>query len=84
MVAPLAARLRVKTKMPSDAAADLTVRERLILFCAASGTDWVRARLSAAAVTYVVVKGLIKRDDAGKLSLTDRGRAVLRTILHDL
>ena len=27
------------TKMPSDAAAGLTVRQRMLLFCIASGTD---------------------------------------------
>ena len=34
--------------------------------------------------TEVVVKGLIERDAAGALALTDRGRAVLRAILPDL
>jgi len=72
------------TKMPSDAAAELTVRERLILFCAASGTDWVHAGIPAEAVTHMVVKGLVERDAVGTLSLTARGRVVLRTMLPDL
>jgi hypothetical protein len=52
-------------KMPSDAAAALTARERLVLFCAASGTDWVHAGIPAEAVTHMVVKGLIERDAVG-------------------
>ena len=35
-------------------------------------------------VTAVMVKGLIDRDTAGVLALTDRGRAVLRAMLPDL
>jgi hypothetical protein len=54
-------------------AAELAVRERLILFCAASGTDWIHAGIPAEAVTHMVVKGLIERDAVGTLSLTDRG-----------
>ena len=41
-------------------AAELAVRERLILFCAASGTDWIHAGIPAEAVTHMVVKGLIE------------------------
>jgi hypothetical protein len=29
-----------KLTLPNEAAAGLTVRERVLLFCAASGTDW--------------------------------------------
>jgi hypothetical protein len=72
------------TKLPSDAAAELTARERLVLFCAASGTDWVQARIPASAVTRMVTNCLIERDAAGTLSLTDRGRAVLHAMLPDL
>jgi hypothetical protein len=35
-------------------------------------------------VTAIVVKGLIERDAAGRLTLTERGRAVLRAMLPDL
>jgi hypothetical protein len=73
------------TKMPSDAAAELTVRERVLLF------DWIHAGIPAEAVTHMVVKGLIERDEGrmpsasvGTLSLTARGRAVLRAMLPDL
>jgi hypothetical protein len=34
--------------------------------------------------TEAVVKGLAERDTAGTLTLTDRGRAVLRAMLPDL
>jgi hypothetical protein len=35
-------------------------------------------------IFWRTVKGLIERDAGGLLSLTDRGRAVLRTMLPDL
>jgi hypothetical protein len=47
------------------------------LFCAASGTDWVHAGVTGEIVTTMVVKGLIERNTAGVLTLTDRGGAVL-------
>ena len=43
-----------------------------------------KAGINDAVVTGVVVKGLADRDAAGALTLTDRGRAVLRTMLPDL
>jgi hypothetical protein len=58
--------------------------ERVLLFCAASGTDWLHAGVTGETVTAVVVKGLVERDTAGALALTDRGRAVLRAMLPDL
>lgn len=54
------------------------------MFCAASGTDWQHAGLTGEAVTALVVKGLIMRDAAGALALTDRGRAVFRALVPDL
>jgi hypothetical protein len=73
-----------KLKMPADAAKALTVPERLLLLCAASGIDFKNAKIAERTVTEVVVKGLIERAAAGQLSLTDRGRAVLRAMLPDL
>ena len=73
-----------KLTMPSDAAMGLTVRERIIMFCAASETDWVHAGVPAETITHVVVKGLVSRDRVGHIALTDRGRAVLRAMLPDL
>jgi hypothetical protein len=73
-----------KLKMPSDAAKALTVPERLLLLCVASGIDFKHAKIAEKVVTEVVVKGLIERDTGGHLALTDRGRAVLRAMLPDL
>jgi hypothetical protein len=65
----------VRAAHEAEAAKALAVRERVLLFCAASGSE---------TVTAVVVKGLVERDAAGALALTDRGRAVLRAMLPDL
>jgi hypothetical protein len=73
-----------KLTMPSEVAKALTLKERMMLFCAASGTDWQHAGLTGESVTGMVVKGLISRDATGALALTDRGRAVIRSMLPDL
>jgi hypothetical protein len=65
-------------------APDLTVRERVLLFCAASNTDWEHAGIPGETVTAMVVKGLIERDAGGRLDLTERGRDALRAILPGL
>jgi hypothetical protein len=57
------------------AAADLTVPERVLLFCVASGTDWQKAGVTGATITAMVVKGLIDRDAAGRIALTKQGRS---------
>jgi hypothetical protein len=57
---------------------------RLLLFCVASDTEWARAGIPGEIVTATMVKGLISRDAAGELALTDHGRAVLRAMLPDL
>ena len=56
----------------------------MVLFCVASGTVLQHTRSSGAAVTGMVIKSLISRDGEGVLTLTDRGRAVLRAMLPDL
>jgi hypothetical protein len=73
-----------KLSMPADAAKALSVPERLLLFCVASETDWRHAKIAERIVTEVVVKGLVERDAASLLTLTGRGRAVLRSMLPDL
>ena len=73
-----------KPGTPAEAAAALRVSERMLLFCVASNTDWKHPALPSEIVTTMVVKGLIDRDTAGALTLTDRGRAVLRAMLPDL
>jgi hypothetical protein len=72
------------TQMPADTAAGLTVRERMVLFCAASDTDWAHARITGEVVAGMLARGLIERDTDGQIMPTDRGRAVLRALLGDL
>ena len=72
------------TSDPVQTAAGLRVSERILLFCVASATDWQRTGIPGEIVTTMVVKGLITRDAAGRLTLTNHGRAVLRTLLPDL
>jgi hypothetical protein len=73
-----------KLKMPADAASALTVPERLLLLCVASGIDFKYAKVAERVATEVLVKGLIERDAAAHLALTDRGRVVLRAMLPEL
>src|SRR5215831_530884 len=73
-----------KRPTPDHAAAGLTVRERVLLFCIGSGTDWPRAGVTGETETALVVKGLLARDAPGHLALTDEGRATLRALLPDL
>ena len=62
----------------------LGVRERILLFCIGSGTDWQRAGVTGETVTALVVRGLIVRDGKGRLALTNDGRAALRALLSEL
>jgi hypothetical protein len=73
-----------KLSMPAEAAKALSVPERLLLFCVASEMDWRHAKIAERVVTEVVIKNLISRDAAGTLTLTDRGRVVLRAMLPDV
>jgi hypothetical protein len=62
----------------------LTVRERVLLLCVGSDTDWQRAGVMSETVTSLVVKGLVMRDALGRLVLTNSGRAALRALLPEL
>ncbi len=64
--------------------ADLTARERILLFCIASGTDRRPAGAMGEVVTGMIVKGLVVRDAQGRLSLTASGRAVLKAMLPEM
>jgi len=71
-------------KPPIPDTTALGVRERMLLFCVASGTDWQRAGVTGETVTALVVKGLLSRDSVGRLILTEGGRAALRALLPGL
>jgi len=73
-----------KRPTPESNPLDLTVRERVLLSCIASETDWQRAGITGETVTTMAVKGLIERDAGGHLALTARGRSALRAMLPDL
>jgi hypothetical protein len=59
----------------------LTIPERLLLFCVASGTDWEHAGIMGVTVTAMVVRSMIERDAGGRLTLTPQGRAALDSLL---
>jgi hypothetical protein len=69
---------------PTQDTIALTVRERVLLFCAGSGTDWQRAGIMSETVTALIVRGLLVRNATGRLTLTDRGRYALRALLPEL
>jgi hypothetical protein len=52
-------------KLTADAAPELSVPERVLLFCVASDTDWERAGITGARVRAMIVRGLVQRDPAG-------------------
>jgi hypothetical protein len=69
-----------KAPTPDSIAAELSVPERLLLFCLASGTDWAKAGVPAITVQHLLVRNLVKRDNATHLALTEQGRAVLTAL----
>jgi hypothetical protein len=73
-----------KRPLQAPTASDLTVRERVLLFCVASGTDGQRAGIPGETVVNMTVKGLVVRDALGRLALTARGRAMLKGMLPGL
>jgi hypothetical protein len=58
-------------------ATELTVPGRVLLFCLASGTDWVKAGVTHATAQYLIIRNLMERDHAAAdFKLTDQGRCV--------
>jgi hypothetical protein len=49
------AKLNDGQKGASTIAADLTVQERVLLFCLASGTEWAQAGVTGATATAMLV-----------------------------
>jgi hypothetical protein len=70
-----------KTPYIDAIAAELTVPERVLLFCLASGTDWVKAGVTHSVAQHLLVRNLVQRDDVGRLVLTDQGHAVLAALI---
>jgi hypothetical protein len=62
-------------------AAELTVPERMMLFCLASDTNWVKAGVTHSTAQHLLVRNLVKRDHATDFSLTDQGRSVLDALI---
>jgi hypothetical protein len=58
----------------------LTVPERLLLFCIASGTNPREAGITNQTIELLVIRGLIRRNDKG-LVLTSLGRATIEVLL---
>jgi hypothetical protein len=56
-------------------AAELTVPERVLLFCLASDTNWVKTGASHATAQHLLVGNLVERDHATDFALTDQGAA---------
>jgi hypothetical protein len=73
-------------KRPSQdpTAVDLTVRERILLFCIATRIDWQKAGVPGEIVLDMIEKGLIVDHTFDRLALTMRGRAVLKAMLPEL
>jgi hypothetical protein len=79
--------MRIRTKpdalLTPQALASLSVQERVLLFCLASGTDWERAGVTHATAQQVLVRGLIDRDPGpARFKLTTLGRDVLAALLN--
>jgi hypothetical protein len=62
-------------------AAELTVSERVLLFCLASDTNWVKAGVSHSTAQHLLVRNLVERDHATDFALTDQGRSVLDALI---
>jgi hypothetical protein len=72
-----------KTATAEIIAAELTVPERVLLFCLASGTNWVKAGITHTTAQHMLVRNLVERDHAAAdFVLTDQGRAVLAALLR--
>jgi hypothetical protein len=72
------------SQRPESVATELTVPERVLLFCLASGTNWTAAGIINSTAHHLMVRGLIEREHATAYRLTEEGRAVLRALLRDL
>ncbi len=68
---------------PHEIAAALTVPERVLLFCLASDTDWIKAGVTQATAQHMLVRNLIERaQGAGRFKLSEQGRVALGALLR--
>jgi hypothetical protein len=65
-------------RSPENLAADLSVPERTLLLCIASGVDWKDTpSVTSVTIAISVLKGLVERDADGQLALSGEGRAAV-------
>ena len=77
-------KIRTKRERAANAGTALSVPERLLLLCVASGIDFKHAKIAERVMTDMLVKGLLECDSGGQLALTGRGRVVPQAVLPDL
>ena len=69
--------------MLGDVAANLSARERVALFCAATGIDYPASGVLTSAVQGMRDRGLVARDrTTARYVLTDSGRTVFSILLE--
>jgi hypothetical protein len=54
----------------------------VLLFCLATDTDWMQASIPQATVRHMRVTNLVDRDPAGRLILTEQGRAAFNVLVR--
>ena len=76
-------RVQNSKRSAAEIAARLTVPERLLLFCLASGTDWQRAGVNIAAATQLVVRNLVEHEQSpARFKLTFLGVKVFAALVR--
>jgi hypothetical protein len=73
--------MMAKPPTPVAIATGLTVPERVLLFCLASNTDWVKAGITYTVAQHMLIRNLVERRGAADFVLTEQGRAVLAALL---
>jgi hypothetical protein len=64
--------------LPPQIASDLRYHQRVMLFCLASGDDWMRAGVTHTTAQHLLTRGLIARASTpAQFKLTTLGRNVL-------
>jgi hypothetical protein len=63
-------------------AAELTVPERVLLFCLASDTNLVKAEVSHSTAQHLLVRNPVERNHATDFTPTDQGRSVLDALIR--